>query len=144
MIINLFQKSISIPFFSFSNVCIFFYFFQILKIVTNIFYFTIFIYIILYEYSPIWLFNNNKDSLKSFFLYSFTDKNNVTIYFSFDVVANYAQIKLTLNDIYILTIVQEGVERISIENDLSGQYICYYYEANDNIVKCTIKLSPYI
>lgn len=80
----------------------------------------------------------------TFFLYSFTDKNNVTIYFSFDVAANYAQIKLTLNDIYILAIVQEGVKKISIENDLSGQYICYYYEASDNIVKCVIKLSPCI
>lgn len=60
------------------------------------------------------------------------------------MAANYAQIKLTLNDIYILTIVQEGVERISIENDLSEQYICYYYETSDNIVKCMIKLSPHI
>lgn len=78
------------------------------------------------------------------FLYSFTDKNNVTIYFSFDVVANDVQIKLRLNNNDILTIVQEGIKEFSIENDLSGQYICYYYETNNNIVKCIIKLSPFI
>ncbi|PXY94624.1 hypothetical protein DKK76_09160 [Frischella perrara] len=78
------------------------------------------------------------------FAYQYTDKNEMSILFSFSIIEGWIQTIIEYKQRRIAHNLMEGVEYFKIEKDVDGEYLTTEVELEDTITTVEIRLQPFI
>ncbi|MBN3575901.1 hypothetical protein [Vibrio neptunius] len=78
------------------------------------------------------------------FLYRISDTRGLVLDFSFHEIQGSVQTNLSISDIVVASVCQEGARELKIQEDASGQYISCNFEFGDAKSKVRIQVKPEI
>jgi hypothetical protein len=86
----------------------------------------------------------NRVPQDGYFCYQASDHLGITLFFSFNIFETSVQVRLVFNGEDIALLSSERVQKITLENDKSGNYLTCEFDLKDSLSKLELRLKPFI